>query len=51
MEHLLADKGYGSDAIVAKAKQKDAQVIIRLRKRHKEPRGYHKVLYKLRHRI
>ena len=48
MEHLLADKGYDSDAIVAKAQQMGAQAVIPSRKNRKQPREYDKHLYKLR---
>lgn len=51
MEHLLADKGYDSDAIVTKARELGAQVVIPSRKNRKEPRGYDKGLYKLRHLV
>ncbi len=51
MEHLLADKGYDSDAIVAKAKEQGAQAVIPPRKNRKEPREYDKGLYQLRHLV
>ena len=51
MEHLLADKGYDSDAIVAKAQQMGAQAVIPSRKNRKQPREYDKHLYKLRHLV
>ena len=51
MEHLLADKGYDSDAIVAKAKEQGAQAVIPPRKNRKEPRAYDKGLYQLRHLV
>ena len=49
MEHLLADKGYDSDAIVAKVEERGAQAVIPPRRSRKEPRRYDKGLYKLRH--
>ena len=51
MKHLLADKGYDSNAIVAKVKEQGAQAVIPPRKNRKEPRAYDKELYKLRHLV
>ena len=51
MKHLLADKGYDSNAIVAKVKERRAQAVIPPRKNRKEPRAYDKALYKLRHLV
>ena len=51
MGALLADKGYDSDAIVAKAKAQGAQVVIPPRNNRKAPRDYGKGLYKLRHLV
>ena len=51
MGALLADKGYDSDAIVAKAKAQGAQVVIPPRNNRKAPRDYDKGLYKLRHLV
>ena len=42
MEHLLADKGYDSDAIVAKVEERGAQAVIPPRRSRKEPRRYDK---------
>jgi transposase len=50
-EHLLADKGYDSNAIVEQAQQQGMQVQIPPRKNRKEPRSYDKHLYKLRHLV
>jgi transposase len=50
-EHLLADKGYDSDAIVEQAQQQGMQAQIPPRKNRKEPRSYDKHLYKLRHLV
>jgi transposase len=44
MKHLLADKGYNTDAIVSKVKEQGAQVVIPPRKNLKEPRTYDKGL-------
>ena len=51
MAYLLADKGYDSDAIVAKAKQQGAEAVIPPRKNRKDSRGYDKSVYKLRHLV
>ena len=51
MQCLLADKGYDSDAIVAKAQEQGAQAVIPSRKNRKQPRAYDKALYKLRHLV
>ncbi len=51
MKHLLADKGYDSDAIVAKVEERGAQAVIPPRRSRKEPRRYDKGLYKLRHLV
>ena len=50
-EHLLADRGYDSDAIVQKAQRQGMQAVIPPRKNRKEPRSYDKYLYKLRHLV
>jgi transposase len=50
-EHLLADKGYDSDAIVEQAQRQGMQAQIPPRKNRKEPRDYDKHLYKLRHLV
>ena len=49
--HLLADKGYDSDAIVAQARGQGMQPQIPPRKNRKEQRLYDKHLYKLRHLV
>jgi transposase len=51
VDYLLADKGYDSDAIVAKAQSQGAQVVIPPRKNRKQSRAYDKALYKLRHQV
>lgn len=51
MAHLLADKGYDSDMIVAKAEAQGAKAVIPPRKNRKQPREYDKHLYKLRHLV
>ena len=47
-EHLLADKGYDSDQIVAAASARGINPVIPPRSNRKEPRDYDKDLYKLR---
>lgn len=51
MANLLADKGYDSDAIVAKAEAQGATALIPPRKNRKQARGYDKALYKHRHLV
>jgi transposase len=50
-EHLLADKGYDSDAIVEQAKKQGMKAVIPPRKNRKEQRAYDKDLYKHRHLV
>ena len=50
-EHLLADKGYDSDAIVAQAAKQGMKAQIPPRKNRNTPRSYDKNLYKLRHLV
>lgn len=50
-EHLLADKGYDSDAIVEQAQRQGMQVQIPARKNRNQQRDYDKHLYKLRHLV
>lgn len=50
-EHLLADKGYDSDAIVAAALARGINPVIPPRSNRKAPRDYDKALYKLRHLV
>jgi len=50
-EHLLADKGYDSDAIVAQAKRQGMSPVIPPRKNRKDQRAYDKGLYRLRHLV
>ncbi|MBC8950111.1 transposase [Xenorhabdus sp. TS4] len=50
-EHLLADRGYDSNAIVEKAKQQGMQVQIPSRKNRKVAREYDRELYRLRHLV
>ena len=50
-EHLLADRGYDSDAIVEHASQQGMQVVIPPRKNRKVPRAYDVALYRHRHLV
>ena len=50
-EHLLADKGYDSDAIVTQARKQGMQPQIPPRKNRKGQRAYDKHLYKFRHLV
>ena len=50
-EHLLADKGYDSDAIIAQATGQGMKAQIPPRKNRKEQRIYDEELYKLRHLV
>ena len=49
--HLLADRGYDSDAIIIKAQKQGINPVIPPRKNRKEQRYYDKELYKLRHLV
>ncbi len=46
-EHLLADRGYDSDAIVNQAIQQNMNPVIPPRKNRKRLRGYDKEIYKV----
>jgi transposase len=50
-EHLIADKGYDSDAIVEQAQRQGMQVQILPRKNRKAARDYDKCLYRHRHLV
>lgn len=49
--HLIADKGYDSDAIVEQATSQGMNVVIPPRKNRTTPRLYDEELYKLRHLV
>ena len=49
--YLLADKGYDSDAIVAKAEAGGMNAVIPPRRNRKQPRDYDKALYRHRHLV
>jgi len=50
-EHLLADKGYDTDAILEQAKSQGMNPVIPPKKNRTVQRPYDKDLYKLRHRV
>ncbi len=50
-EHLLADKGYDSDEIVAAALARRMNPVIPPRSNRRDPRDYDRDLYKLRHLV
>jgi len=50
-EHLLADRGYDSDAIIEQAAAQGMAAVIPPRKNRKIQRPYDKDLYKLRHLV
>jgi transposase len=50
-EHLIADKGYDSDAIVDQATRRGMKTVIPPRKNRTTPRRYDVDLYKLRHLV
>ena len=49
--YLLADKGYDSDAIVARAEAGGMNAVIPPRRNRKQPRDYDKALYRHRHLV
>lgn len=49
--HLIADKGYDSDAIVERAREQKMEPVIPPRKNRKEQRQYDSHLYKHRHLV
>jgi transposase len=50
-EHLLADRGYDTNAILEQAAKQDMKVVIPPRKHRKIQRDYDRYLYKLRHLV
>ena len=50
-EHLIADKGYDSDAIIAQAEQQGMKAVIPPRKNRIVQRDYDRHLYKQRHLV
>ncbi len=50
-EHLIADKGYASDAIVKQATSRGMLVVVPPRKNRTTQRPYDEDLYKLRHLV
>ena len=49
--HLIADKGYDSDAIVEQAKRQGMEAVIPPRRNRKVLREYDPSLYQLRHLV
>ena len=50
-EHLLADKGYDSDAVVSGVLERGINPVIPSRRNRKEQREYDSYLYGLRHLV
>ena len=50
-QHLLADRSYDTNSIVAEAEARGMEAVIPPRSRRKEPRYYDRALYKLRHLV
>lgn len=50
-DHLIADKGYDTDAILEQARRVGMHTVIPPKKNRKDPRAYDEDLYKLRHLI
>jgi len=50
-QHLLADRGYDSDAVIEQARRQGMEAVIPPRKNRKTPRDYDKHLYKHRHLV
>ncbi len=50
-DHLLADRGYDTNAILERAAKQDMKVVIPPRKHRKIQRGYDRYLYQLRHLV
>ena len=50
-EHLLADRGYDSDAIIDQAKMQGMAAVIPPKSNRKERRAYDKSIYAMRHLV
>ena len=50
-EHLLANKGYDSNAIVEEALERSMNPVIPSRRNRREQREYDRYLYRLRHLV
>jgi len=50
-EYLLADRGYDTDSIVAKAESQQMAVVIPPKMNRVKPRVYDKAIYRLRHLV
>lgn len=49
--HLIADRGYDTDAILDKAAEQSMNAVIPPKKNRKVQRAYDKALYRLRHLV
>ena len=49
--HLLADRGYDTNAMIAQARQQGMEPVIPPKKHRTQQRDYDKALYKLRHLV
>ena len=49
--HLLADKGYDSNAIITQAEKQGMQAVIPPKRNRKSPRDYDTHLYQMRHLV
>ena len=50
-EHLIADKGYDSDAVIRRARDQGMQARILPRKNRQKPRDFDKHIYRQRHQV
>lgn len=50
-EHLVADKGYDTNQLVAGASERGMPVVIPSRSNRREPRAYDRHLYQVRHLV
>jgi len=50
-EHLLADRGYGTNEIITKALSMGMQIVIPPKRSRKNQRHYDKYLYKIHHLV
>jgi transposase len=49
--HLLADRAYDVDALIAQAKEQGMQTVIPPKRNRKQTRAFDKALYRLRHLV
>lgn len=50
-QHVIADKGYDSEAVIEIIEHSGGEAVIPPRSNRKEPRDYDKHLYKVRHLV